>query len=285
MFLALLIITSQKQFAQADPAILLDGVKTVFKSGLSLPYWIKASQTIELTSTIKSISILEFEVKDSNLIFSQVLSVNSNQTVPANKVWKIEAFGLDTTTIYYSTATKPALLTSPKVFSTVGSWNWAVPPGVTNICVEVWGGGGNGGSGNYPNSSAGGGGGGYGYQCFVVIPGTVYLATVGNVGGTTSLGELISATGGSDANLDTPGLGGTSTATFNITGSKGGYANGTFGGNGGSGANGGAGAIGVSQRNPVNGIAPGGGGAGASQFQSQGYGSSAGGIGQLLIYW
>jgi len=57
------------------------------------------------------------------------------------------------------------------VLNTPGSGTWAVPPGVTSVQAEVWGGGASG----YPRDDvnaggAGGGGGAYGRKSFSVSP-------------------------------------------------------------------------------------------------------------------
>jgi hypothetical protein len=242
--------------AQNQPVLAIDGVNTTFQSGLSLPYWLKAGQSLNVVANASSVSIMEFTADSSTLKYSRVISLNSLQTVPTGKIWKIEAIGIAPIggTVEFSATSMPTIFTSPKTFSTPGIYSWIVPPNVTSICVEAWGGGGNGGSGYsyYGNfgTGAGGGGGGYGYQCFAVVPATIYTVTVGGPSGTSSLGTLISATGGAvgmDGTLTSNGAGGaggSSTATFNITGATG-------SGDGGAGANGGAGGR-------DNGIAPGG---------------------------
>jgi hypothetical protein len=75
-------------------------------------------------------------------------------------------------------------------FSTAGAYNITIPPGVTSIRVDAFGGGGGGGGSNTSNSRGGGGGGG----AYVTQPsrsvtaGTCYNITVGSggtAGGTT----------------------------------------------------------------------------------------------------
>lgn len=179
---------------------------------------------------------------------------------------------------------------------------FTVPTCVTNICIEVWSGGGGGGGRAQAAGcnvcaevagGGGGGGGGYGQQCFNVVPGTDYAVTIGaggtggsgigcggtagngTAGGTTSVGALISAIGGSGgtgAVAGTPGsggAGGTSSATTNATGTTGGNGgNGCFApGSGGTGANGN--------------IAPGGRG-GDNTLPNSGFPGTAG---QVIITW
>ena len=148
--------------------------------------------------------------------------------------------------------------------------------------VQVWGGGGGGSAdglvggdlcgnphGNSIISGAGGGGGGYGSQTFNLSPGNSYTVTVGtggagaietclrfagSDGGASSFGTLISATGGQGATYisissptPSPGLGGISAASTNVSGQPGTSGtsfsgpNSSCGGNGGASANGGAG--------------------------------------------
>ncbi len=284
--------TSFSSFSQS--IITIDGVNTTFSNGLSLPYWLKAGQSVGLVSNVKSISIIEFTADSNNLTFSRVISLTSPQTVPAGKVWKMEALGLGIngqTAGGFSTSSAPTIFTSPKTYSTAGTNTWIVPPGVTNICVEVWGGGGNGGSSySYYAAGGGGGGGGYGYQCFSVVPGTNYTVTVGGVEGTSSVGTLISATGGGNGGIGPNGIGGvggSSSATFNMSGANG--ANGgNGGGNGGTGANGGNGGGTTAPCVAGPGIAPGGGGGGAYLLSNCGSGGGNGGsgaIGKVIIYW
>jgi hypothetical protein len=277
--------------AQNQPVLAIDGVNTTFQSGLSLPYWLKAGQTLNVVANASSVSIMEFTVDSNTLKYSRVISLNSLQTVPTGKIWKIEAIGSATIggTVGFTNTSMPTIFTSPKTFDTPGIYSWTVPPNVTSICIEVWGGGGSGGYGassSFSSIAGGGGGGGYGYQCFTVVPGTIYTVTVGGASGTSSLGSLISATGGSngiDATNNNPygagGIGGTSTATFNIAGANGntGGSNGNATGTGGAGANGGLGAINPSAK----GTAPGGGGGGAQYTSSIGLGAP----GQVIIYW
>lgn len=153
-----------------------------------------------------------------------------------------------------------------QVFSNEGTYNWNVPTGVNKIMVEVWGAGGGGGQ------NCGGGGGGYGKEIISVLSNQTFTITVGAggapgsqgtqgvVGGTTSFGSLLSASGGGggyDGVVFADG--GTSTAAYNI---KGGYGNRTINGasiiTGGNGANGGGGGVGGCNSRAA--IAPGGGG-------------------------
>jgi hypothetical protein len=272
--------------AQNQPVLAIDGVNTTFQSGLSLPYWLKAGQSLNVVANASSVSIMEFTVDSNTLKYSRVISLNSLQTVPTGKIWKIEAIGTITMggTVGFTNTSMPTIFTSPKTFSTPGTYSWIVPPNVTSICVEVWGGGGSGGTGVQYTYGGGGGGGGYGYQCFTVVPGTIYTVTVGNASGTSNLGTLISATGGGNGSYASGGTGiggagGESTATFNISGANGisGSGSNDFG-KGGAGANGGLGAVNPS----ANGTAPGGGGAGG------GFGYNTGGSGapgKVIIYW
>ena len=89
------------------------------------------------------------------------------------------------------------------IYSSPGNYTWIVPPCVTEITVEVWGGGGGGSvwsrfnsvSGNGINcetgdeicaTAGGGGGGGFVSRTYTVVPGQVYNITVG-LGGVASV--------------------------------------------------------------------------------------------------
>jgi hypothetical protein len=300
ILLIIAIFFSFSVHAQNQPVVLaIDGVNTTFQSGLSLPYWLKAGQTLNLVANACSVSIMEFTEDTTSLKYSRVISLNSLQTVPSGKIWKIEAIGTRTIggPVVFSPTSIPTFCISPKTFSQAGTYTWIVPPNVTSICVEVWGGGGNGGMHTGMNTfGGGGGGGGYGYQCFAVLPGTVYTVTVGGPSGTSSLGSLISATGGAAGMYATPtangagGAGGGSTATFNISGSNGTLgayfmtpSNVLTGGSaGGAGTNGGQGGDwGIIYSS----IAPGGGGSGGGPNGGHGVPGGAGAPGKVIIYW
>ncbi len=132
-----------------------------------------------------------------------------------------------------------------QVFTASG--NFLVPPSVTSITVEVVGAGGSGAG----NGGGGGGGGGYAAGVYAVTPGASIPVTIGvggsgSVGGTTSLGSFISATGGangttvSNPNIGGGGAGGTGVngTIVNRTGGTGGGGYWTYFGGGGAGAGG-----------------------------------------------
>jgi hypothetical protein len=92
------LLCSNLLFAQNDPILLIDNDTVSMKSGLSLPYWLKAGQTIALGTNVKSASVLEFTIDSNELQFSNIISVKSLQTVPTGKAWKIEAIACTTNT-------------------------------------------------------------------------------------------------------------------------------------------------------------------------------------------
>jgi hypothetical protein len=308
LFLFTLLVTfGTSSQAQITPTILIDNQPIKIQGETSLPYWIGAGKVLTLGQDAISASVLEFHINNANMEFNQAIHVTSTGTVPTGKIWKIEAIGIGNNTNYnsfsnFSNTTIPTIFTSPKTFSTPGTYSWTVPPGVTSICIEAWGAGGNGGAGLSGGQSAGGGGGGgYGYQCFTVIPGTQYTVIVGSGGSGSStssvsstIGSLISVLGGgsgTNATLNTSGTGGTggtSSASFNITGINGNdgvgvYAGGS-GGKGANGGNGGNGGSGSSSSSATSGTFPGGGGGGGSggnYFNQPGGGAS----GQIKIYF
>lgn len=307
-----MICLSVNLFAQSDPVLKIDTSRVVFKAGLSFPYWLNSGQTVKKESNVKTISVLEFALDTiGNLRLSKPLSIISSeeQIVPDGKVWKIEALGMNEnltggsetstgpqTTSNFSNSIKPTIITSPKIFSTPGTYSWRVPPDIKKICVEIWGGGGNGGY-NYQGinglnyAGAGGGGGGFGYQCLDVTPLTTYTIIVGESGQSSSFGSFLIATGGQSGirgDLDPiPGLAGSSNAFYNLEGEAGGkrgdYRNGGIGANGGNGGvtswNGGFG---------TNGTHPGGGGSGGGAINynySNIFNGGIGAAGQVIIYW
>jgi hypothetical protein len=195
-------------------------------------------------------------------------------------------------------ATGPSMFSNMLVYATPGTFSWTVPAGVTKIMVEVWGGGGGGGNSHATTSGwmSGGGAGGYGKDIFVVTSGANYSVVVGAAGtagggngGTSSFGTLISATGGnggmSIGTWQSPS-GGTSSASFNISGgsgswnaqqtSLGGAGGASFGGSGGSGAANGAAA--------TTGRSPGGGGGSGCGWTGF-VGGAAGGAGRVVIWY
>lgn len=285
----ILLVSVTIMTGQNNPSLLIDNVNTQFSS-VSLPYWLKSGQTINIGTNAKSISVLEFNVNGTLLEFSQALSITSLQTVPANKVWKMEGIGLidnSTTLPAFSMSTGsssvnssqlPTLYQSPKTYSTPGTYTFKVPPGITYICVEVWGAGG---GGYYYQGIGNGGGGGYGYQCLSVVPGTNYTLNIGapgetanapipsTNGGNSSFGTVINANGGTAGSSSTFGIGGTSNASWNITGSNGTTRLGTYAyGQGGGSANG--------NYSPVG---------GSGSYVGCGASMGIGGDGQIKIYW
>jgi hypothetical protein len=276
--------------AQNSSSLVIDNISNQF-SNISLPYWLKSGQTIDLGTNAKSVSIIEFTVNGTALEFSQVISLTSVQTVPQNKVWKIEAIGQTIATnpnplnatipssnsglTAINNNKLPTIYQTPVNFNDPGVYTWTVPSGITNICIDIWGSGGSSGNLN------GGGAGAFGYQCFNVIPLQIVTITVGTAGSLSKVVDsnginLIEAGGGSSS-----GIGGISSATVNYSGQNGSEFNGgaaKFGGNGG---------IYDGQVNCTScmGLSPGGGASrrfpGNSFYPAQ---SFIGGNGRVIIY-
>lgn len=310
---------SASLYAQ-DAAVKIDGQLVYLKAGNSLPYWLKAGQTIAPSKNVSFLSAMEFNSDSSShvLKYDQVIKIAGLSTVPTGKVWKLEAVAYDTllsttnlssiqlpangtsasSIASGSTSNTPVLYQSPKTFSTAGTYQWVVPPGVTSICIEIWGGGGAGGTSTTSavwNGSGGGGGGGYGYQCFTVIPGTNYSVVVGGEGDTSSVGTLIFATGGAAgvAATNAPtigGVGGTSSSSFHVDGESGRNSVWPNIGGGGKSYNGGLGGDSIkatsSGQNGLDGNAPGGGGSGCMKYMlGNPVSPGKGAPGQVIIYW
>ncbi len=266
-----------------------------------------ASAALDLTSTTKGFLPPRMITAERNAIAGPVAGlIIYNTTTNQLNLYNGTAW----TTILASVSGSVGL-TTQVVFGTAGATNWTVPAGVTGVTVEVWGGGG--GGGGSPNAGGaqfghGGGGGGYGRQLATVTPGAVLTITVGaggtgqktnsntgGNGGTSSVTGLnvppaVSATGGrggSSGGIEGAivGRGGTSTATFNISGQDAIAPFFTlYQRAGGSGGNGGAGSVGElnsSRFIGTDGVAPGGGGCG--WFARSPSGSNNGAVGRVVI--
>lgn len=122
---------------------------------------------------------------------------------------------------------------------TSGSGTFIVPPGVTSITIQTWGGGGRGSTRSTSDGGGGGGGGGFSQSTIAVTPGQSYNYSVG-AGSTT-----IAAGGNSWFSLTTEGvaivraLGGASASNNSAAGAQGGASGtGTITFTGGNGADG-----------------------------------------------
>jgi MSHA biogenesis protein MshQ len=194
----------------------------------------------------------------------------------------------------FSNSIQPTL-SSPKKFNVAGNYVWRVPYNVTRICVEIWGGGGGGGTASTGSTPGGGGGGGaYGYQCFNVTPLSLINIVIGQGGntnqdgGNSSFGNLLTATGGKKGQevwstyTGLGGAGGTCNAYYSYSGYSGsnGISMAGFSKGGNSGDNSGLGGY-TSTSNSIDGISPGGAGAGSTLISFTGKGAD----GQVIIYW
>lgn len=216
--------------SQSTPSLIIDGKQVKFKSNISLPYWLEEGRTLTLGANAISVSILEFTIDSNTLLFNKTIHLTSMSVVPAGKTWKIEAIGIGLNPSYptsrdFSNDSIPSIFTSPIVYSEPGEFIWTVPPGVSSICIEIWGPGGRGGYKNSSNPIVGGGGGGsYGYQCLNVNSGDVFNLKVGsgssNNQDTSFFDTIIFAAGGEKGGVNLA-LGGSSNADFNISGGNG----------------------------------------------------------------
>lgn len=197
---------------------------------------------------------------------------------------------------------------------------FTVPPGVSQVTVECWGGGGRGGSRTNDGGGAGGGGGAYARSVLPVTPGN-YTVTVGTGSSTTGTpggdswfgnATTILAKGGASPanNVTTAGAGGSAAASIGTVkfnggnGAAGSNSDGNDGGGGGSsagtalagtnatnfngavapagGGDGGAGKNG-GQGNGVAGSTPGGGGGGGKRTSSGTRTGGNGANGQVIV--
>lgn len=152
-------------------------------SGIKLPSWLKTGQTLAQGANVYSVSVIEFTVNGTALDYSQNISVTTVQTVPANKVWKIES-------IHKNPSFTPVTFT----YSTPGAYTFT-PTCSGTYHVKVWGGGGGGGRGDacawcWCNAGgSGGGSGGYTEGDYFLVGGTGYPVTVGAGGAGGSAGN------------------------------------------------------------------------------------------------
>ena len=269
------------------------------------------------TATALALSVNVFTLFDGVVVRAKIpfdtekgLTLNVNNT-GAKSIYRIDGQPIDLVlksgawcTFIYSSAldgwvlqgwsTKPVLKTEV----ITKTQTWTVPDGVTSVNVFLFGGGGGGGSNAYSEGEqrAKGGGGGGGYMAkstFTVTPKQSINVTigaggaVGQAGGTTSFGSLLSAQGGSageNARVDgTDGYGGKG----GDGGSGGAGSTGTYlnyfvhCGAGGNGAQFGGGAGSYEEKGGNGGTYGGGGGAGGaySGSYSGGTGGQYGGAG------
>lgn len=163
------------------------------------------------------------------------------------------------------------------VFDTPDLHQFTIPPGVTEITIQVWGGGGAGGSGTVQGqqirSGGGGGGGSYSQQTIAVTSGGILSITVGSGGLTNGTnGDSSFVTYGATTIISLGGNGGNNATT----GGGGGSGSGGLGGIG-STFNGGNGASGISSNNQGNGGYSGGGGGSAGTDSSGNHGNTTSG--------
>ena len=182
-----------------------------------------------------------------------------------------------------------------QAYTTVGTYTWVAPAGVTSVSVVAIGGGGSGGIKNGTGPVWGGGGGGLGYtNNITVVPGQSYTVVVGGGGSAPSSASPSPSAGGDSYFISTGtvvGYGGTSAAAGGAFNGHGGGSGGT-GGRYGYGGGGGGGAGGYTG-NGGNGGGNGGAfgtdsGYGFQSYGGGGGGGGAGGSGSISssgIYW
>lgn len=87
----MMLITNISSFSQL---IKIDGDEV--SGNIKLPTWLNEGQSLEAYTNVSSISVIEFNVVETQLQFSGVINVtNSSVTVPAEKVWKLVSIHFD----------------------------------------------------------------------------------------------------------------------------------------------------------------------------------------------
>lgn len=133
-----------------------------------------------------------------------------------------------------TSAQRPNQATTLVSYTTVGTYTWTCPGGVTSVEVLVVAGGGGGGM----QVGGGGGGGGVIYQqAYPVVPGTGYTVTVGGGGAGASSSSVSGGTGSNSVFAGLTALGGGGGGSHNNNGVS------TSGGSGGGGGGGVSGGI------------------------------------------
>ncbi|MEQ1732955.1 MAG: hypothetical protein ABL940_04745 [Bacteroidia bacterium] len=312
--LALCYMAISTSHAQCLPMIKIDGNDIIADenspSGIKLPSWLAAGQTLAQSQNVYSIAVIEFTINGTALDYSQNKSVTTVQTVPAGKVWKLESIHKN-----------PALTKVVSSYTTPGTYSFT-PTCSSTYKIKVWGAGGGGGGGASPATcgianpvgAPGGGGGGYAEGYFDLNSSTTYTIVVGaggtgglpNVSGATNIGVTggtssvsivgISASGGGGgigcSNGGGGGTGGTGTGATTVKsgngGASGGIGSAGAGGTAASGSGvgdeggiGGAGTGGAAVSNPGN--APGGGGSGSGHVSNVSGGTGGAGKVELSV--
>lgn len=213
----------------------------------------------------------------------------TNCTAYTFKVIATNAYGPSYPSAASASAT-PILPVGQQAYTTVGTYSWVAPAGVTKVSVVAVGGGG------FNDAYAGGGGGGgLGYtNNITVVPGNSYTVQVGRggdgVGGVLHPAQdsyfcstSVVKGGAGLANSCSGGAGGTYTGTGGGNGGQGGasYCCGQYGGGGGAGGYAGAGGRGASSGGAGSaGSGGGGGGGGGYSGRISGGGGGVGILGQ-----
>ena len=200
---------------------------------------------------------------------------------------------------------RPGVASGVKSFSSSGYFT--VPAGITQVEVEVWGGG----SGSYASvpglASGGGSGGGYARKLVTnLAPGQIIAVTIGaggaggtasgaaaGSGGTSSFGQIVSATGGGLNHLATLAApeNGATPPGFGVGGDVNFFGSAGQAGLGNQGGLGGASPMGGTVNSGTTGVAgsfPGGGAAGAGIAGASGnvaFDGASGGGGLVVVRW
>jgi hypothetical protein len=107
--------------------ITVNGTHMLVSDDISFPFWLESGSSISPEVPVSSISVLEFNIVPNNngndMVFNQVISVTSNQTVPEGKTWKVESVLQENQSFEVGNA-------NPSLFIPTSSWS-------TNITMEA----------------------------------------------------------------------------------------------------------------------------------------------------
>ncbi len=192
--LCALLLCATQLWAQCIPTIKIDGNEIIVDdaniAGLKFPSWLATGQTLAKGQAVYSIAVIEFTVNGTALDYSRNISVTTVQTVPAGKVWKVEA------------AHKEANLVPPVPIDYTTPGTYTYTPTCTGLyTIRAWGAGGGGGA-----YYSGGGSGAYVSGGYQLVAGTAYTVTVG-AGGISQFGYSgIAGANGGDSKVSLVGI-------------------------------------------------------------------------------
>ncbi|HRS54674.1 MAG TPA: hypothetical protein P5250_08200 [Bacteroidales bacterium] len=133
------LVITNINYAQS-PAIIINGTPVLVDDASTFPFWINSGTTLEVGNKVNYISVIQYNIVPSlaggNILqFDNVVMVTTQQTVPQNKVWKIEAIAKDITSSNTSTYQFPTGTNSQTIRH--DSNNWVADYNISNNGINV----------------------------------------------------------------------------------------------------------------------------------------------------